>query len=744
MKNLKYTYSLIAFLLVCSTAFPQVYQLKYNDTIQVIENSLPLANPWAGGLNSVQFSDIDLNLDGIKDLIIFDRAGNRINPFINKGTPNTPDYKYAPEYIGNFPFLEHWVLLRDYNCDGKIDIFGYAPGGIKVYKNTSTSYLSFELVTNLLLSNYQPNVINLYVTSVDIPAIDDIDGDGDLDIMTYEIFGSTVEYHKNMSMETKGNCDTLHYVMKNQCWGQFRENQLNCDIILDYQCPFNVPSPERKGKGNQGDKHSGSCVLTMETNANTATEMVVGDIGCRYLTFLQNGGSVPNQNSKVTAKDTLFPKNHSSNTAQIDMEIFPCGFFLDVNNNAKKDLVVSPNNSGTLEQENFKSVWRYNNIGQNNQPNFVLQEKNFIQGEMIEVGEAANPTLFDIDGDSLADLIIGNYSYYDSIGGMLSFYKNTGTKSTPQFTLVTRNFANIPSYNISPFNTPIRGITPTFGDLDNDGDADMIIGDVHGNIHYFENNSGNFTLAQQNYFSINVGEFATPQIYDLDGDTLLDLVIGERSGNVNFYQNIGSKTVPNYTLVTDSLGKVNAKEWWNYIGFSYPHFYKQNGINKLILGSMGGFLKYYDNIDNNLNGKFNLVDSLYMNIKVGNRAAICGGYFVGNDTLYDVIVGNYAGGLTLFSGDYFNSINEKTYNEIDFILYPVPANNRLNILFSNKAFQYTKNTFYIYDLLGKMILSGTLNGSGIDISNLTQGTYIFMLNQHENSISKTKKFAVIK
>jgi hypothetical protein len=731
-------------MLVCSTAYSQVYQLKYNDTIQVIENSLPLANPWAGGLNSVQFSEIDLNLDGIKDVLIFDRAGNRINPFVNKGTPNQPDYKYAPEYISNFPFLEHWVLLRDYNCDGKMDIFSYAPGGIKVYKNTSVNYLSFELVTNLLLSNYQPNIINLYITSVDIPAIDDIDGDGDIDIMTYEIFGSTVEYHRNMSMETKGNCDTLHYVLKNQCWGQFRENQLNCDIILDYQCPYNVPSPERKGKGNQGDKHSGSCVLTMETNANTATEMIVGDIGCRYLTFLQNGGSIPNQNSKITSKDTLFPKNHSSNTTQIDMEIFPCGFYLDVNNNAKKDLVVSPNNSGTLEQENFNSVWRYNNIGQNNQPNFVLQEKNFIQGGMIEVGEGANPTLFDIDGDSLADLITGNYSYYDSIGGMLSYYKNTGSKNNPQFTLVTRNFANIPSYNISPFNTPLRGITPTFGDLDNDGDADMIIGDVHGNIHYFENNSGNYTLAQQNYFSINVGEFATPQIYDLDGDSLLDLVIGERAGNVNFYQNTGSKTVPNFALVTDSLGKVNAKEWWNYIGFSYPHFYKQNGINKLILGCMGGFLKYYDNIDNNLSGNFNLVDSLYMNIKVGNRATICGANFVGNDTLYDVITGNYAGGLTLFSGDFFNSINEKTYNEIDFILYPVPATNRLNVLFSNKAFQYTKNTYFIYDLLGKIVLSGTINGSGIDISNLMQGTYIFMLNQHENSISKTKKFTVIK
>ncbi|NUM51757.1 MAG: T9SS type A sorting domain-containing protein [Flavobacteriales bacterium] len=743
-KKFKYFVLFIIFISVSFYATSQIYQLKYNDTILVIENAVPLNNPWAGGLNSVQVSEIDLNLDGIKDLMIFDRTGNRINPFINKGTPNQPDYKYNPEYIGNFPFLEHWALLRDYNCDGKMDIFSYAPGGIKVYKNTSVNYLSFELVTNLLLSNYQPNVINLYVTSVDIPAIDDIDGDGDLDIMTYEIFGSTVEYHRNMSMETKGNCDTLHYVLKNQCWGLFRENQLNCDIILDYQCPFNVPSPERKGHGNQGNKHSGSCVLTMETNTNTASEMIVGDIGCRYLTFLQNGGNVPNSNSKIISKDTLFPKNHNSNTIPIDMEIFPCGFYLDVNNNTKKDLIVSPNNSGTLEQENFYSVWRYNNIGQNNQPNFVLQEKNFIQSGTIEVGEGANPTLYDIDGDSLLDLIIGNYSYYDSTGGMLSFYKNTGNKDVPQFTLITRNFANIPSYNISPFNSPIRGIAPTFGDIDNDGFAEMILGDVHGNIHLFENNNGVFSLAQANYSSINVGEFATPQLFDLDGDTLLDLIIGERNGNVNYYQNTGSKTVPTYTFVTDSLGKVNAKEWWNYIGFSYPHFYKSNGSTQLILGCMGGFLKFYDNIDQNLTGSFNLVDSAYMNIKVGSRATVCGAHFVGNDTLYDVIIGNYTGGVTLFTGDYFNSVNNEYFSELDFILYPVPSFNRLNVSFDNYAFQYLKHTYKIYNLLGQEVLHGHLNGSGIDITSLQPSSYIFVLTQNGNTFYKTKKFTVIK
>ena len=33
-------------------------------------------------MNSVQFNEIDLNLDGVNDLITFDRSGNKLNTFI--------------------------------------------------------------------------------------------------------------------------------------------------------------------------------------------------------------------------------------------------------------------------------------------------------------------------------------------------------------------------------------------------------------------------------------------------------------------------------------------------------------------------------------------------------------------------------------------------------------------------------------------------------------------------------------
>ena len=55
-----------------------------------------------GGLNSCQLSEIDLNLDGTKDLFIFERTGNRILPFINNNISNTISYHYESDILTHF------------------------------------------------------------------------------------------------------------------------------------------------------------------------------------------------------------------------------------------------------------------------------------------------------------------------------------------------------------------------------------------------------------------------------------------------------------------------------------------------------------------------------------------------------------------------------------------------------------------------------------------------------------------
>ena len=107
--------------------------LNRDTTIQVIENGIIFNSPFAGGINSAQFSEIDLNLDGLMDLVVFDRSGNKIIPFINING----DYTYSPIYRDAFPKVHDWLILADYNCDGKNDIYTYSSGGVAIYENIS-------------------------------------------------------------------------------------------------------------------------------------------------------------------------------------------------------------------------------------------------------------------------------------------------------------------------------------------------------------------------------------------------------------------------------------------------------------------------------------------------------------------------------------------------------------------------------------------------------------------------------
>ena len=107
-------------LLVFGTSI--LFGQKSNNVPVVDKNNNDLSHAWAGGLNSPQFCEVDLNSDGIKDLFVFDREGDRVLTFVNNGTPNTVDYSYAPEYESAFPNMRYWVRMVDYNNDGKNDI----------------------------------------------------------------------------------------------------------------------------------------------------------------------------------------------------------------------------------------------------------------------------------------------------------------------------------------------------------------------------------------------------------------------------------------------------------------------------------------------------------------------------------------------------------------------------------------------------------------------------------------------
>ena len=691
----------------------------FRDTsINVTENGITLKNAWASGINSAQFHEIDLDLDGVKDLLIFDKSGDKIIPYLNRNG----DFIFAPKYRLSFPKLHDWVILADYNCDGKNDIYTYSSGGMAIYENTSNSSLSFNLTTPLVYSNMGgPMPINIYISAVDIPAVADIDYDGDLDVLTFKITGGFIEYHRNMSIELTGNCDTIAFQLEESCWGNFYEGlnnyTLNC---LNCQCPSII------NNHNSKQKHAGSTLLAIDIDNDQDKDLILGDISFNNLNLLINGGDSSYAN--MVSVDSIFPANHL-NTIEADMDIFPAAYYLDVTNDGIKDLIVTSNSENN--SENFESCWLFNNTGTNTNADFNFFKKNLLQDEMIDLGSGCYPVFYDYNNDGLDDIVVGNYGYHQ-IGGnprsSLALFKNNGTLDTPSFELIDRDWQNISNINLNiNLNIAALNLTPTFGDLDGDTHDDMIIGDANGKLHYFKNtgsNPANFMLSQAEYNNIDVGYFASPQLIDVNRDGLLDILIGEQSGTINYCENTGTLTNAIFDTVISNFGGIDIESNIISAGFSNPTLFDNNGNYELYVGSYTGETYVFDNIDNNLTGSFDSLRILNTNEGGKNKIAIND---INNDQKPDLLIGNYSGGLSYFNGDSIVISNTFYTNSPKLKIYPNPSSQYLIVS------SYMTGNIEIINTLGATILiqNKTKKTARIDLRALKKGLYFIKLNNQK-------------
>lgn len=753
-----------ATILFTTVLHAQQFDMSADDGIPVFENGQQLSMAWAGGLNAPQFSPIDLDGDGWMDLLVFDRSGNHVLTLLNQGVEGQPAYTVSRDYQQVAPLrdLHDWVLLRDYNCDGKPDIFTYSLGGAAVYKNTSQGgELSFELVDTLVRSNYVPTTANLFITSIDLPGIIDVDGDGDLDILTFSIFGAYVEYHKNLSMELFGHCDSLKFEVANRCWGSFSENIANNSVTLNNPCSFNVPDPQvtddieermqlllaARADGIPEQEipalraHSGSAVTPLDLTGDGVMDLLLGDISYMNVVALFNGGTV--DQSLMVAADTMFPVYDES----VWLDMFPASYYVDVDNDGRRDLLVSPNSDQITH--NFESVWYYRNTGTDDEPVFELQTLKLFQQDMIEVGEGAYPVLFDHNGDGLLDLLVANRGYFQSGGtyqGSIALYENTGTVSAPAFTLITRDYMGLSTTGIG------TDMYPAFKDLDGDGDMDMLIGDSNGRVHLFRNIAtgevAQFQLEQPNITTtggspIDVGQHATPQLFDVDGDGLSDLIIGERNGNVNFYRNVGSPSEPAWTLEKDSLGMVVTTVGFFLTGYSVPFMYfNEDGEREMLVGSQSGWIWRYGDIDGNLDGTFTLLDSAWQGISEGARSSIALADMNGNGRL-DAFVGNYRGGISFYrNGPAWVGLPEHaSLSHQGLLPIPNPANGFCELLLNERPAPGSR--LVVMDHTGRVVsqLDARDRMVRIATSHLSNGVYLLRL--EGNGIAQSGRLVVL-
>ncbi|MEC8368408.1 MAG: hypothetical protein VXZ56_02205 [Bacteroidota bacterium] len=105
-------------------------------TWSVVLDDVALSNPWVGGLTAPQWSAVDADHDGDHEQFAFDRDGSRVLMF--ERIPGE-DLTLRKDWTEGWPDMVDWCLLRDYNCDGKPDIFTSHQNGIRVFTNTTQS-----------------------------------------------------------------------------------------------------------------------------------------------------------------------------------------------------------------------------------------------------------------------------------------------------------------------------------------------------------------------------------------------------------------------------------------------------------------------------------------------------------------------------------------------------------------------------------------------------------------------------
>lgn len=699
--------------------------------IDVSSGANQLQFPLAGGMNNPQFYRFDFDLNGVPDLFVFDRAGGIVMPYLNNGTAQVPDYRYDPTYENLMPAMKEWVVLADIDCDSLPDIITAGnESRVRIFKSMiSSNSWQFQSITDTLRYNDNNFLLDVFVNKIDIPGVADINGDGDVDLLTFAPGGGYLEYFENQSVELYGDCTHFELELTDKCWGKFYESGLLQSVSLD-SCQVQFTSGSQESDG----LHVGSTVSILDLNHDGKKEAVLGDVTFDNLNLLYNDGT--SSDAHIFKQDTIFP----SNSVSALIPTFPAAFFLPVDGPMAYDMIVAPNSrNNSLDVQN---VWFYRNLGNGSHDSFLFVQNNFLAGQSIDVGTMSAPVFFDANADGLQDLIIGRQSRRAGTQleyGSLTLYENIGTIDTPEFLWVTDDYAGLTTYQFF-------SIYPTFGDIDDDGDSDMLIGESDGVLHLFKNNAGagnpaSFTLQSPNYFGIDIGVSSAPQLVDVDRDQLLDLVVGEKNGNLNYFRNTGSASVASFSATPDDgfFGQVDVRPYLQPFGYSTPYLYDPDGSGTyaLLVGNLDGQVYHYSNIDNNLSGPFTLEDTLFNGIDVGERAAITGG-LLNSDTLPEILIGNTRGGVHLYSKSFFSGIKQTDRAHKNISVFPNPASSEIIIRLED--FVNGQFTFTVTSIAGHVVMRGEINGMSTHILNTAQlpsGLYLLVMeSDHERFVEK--------
>ncbi|MEM7408668.1 MAG: VCBS repeat-containing protein [Myxococcota bacterium] len=493
-----------------------------------------------GSRRSPAFGDLDA--DGDVDLVYEDSTGS-FRYFENVGEPNAPSYLERTGASNPFDMLGFFVTLAAItlaDVDGDADLDFFDVGGQRYFENvgnpSSPSYLENSAPGNPLED----------LAGVAPISFGDLDGDGDLDAVSGFI---SVRYFENVGSATGG--DWVERTGAANPFDAFGEIIYAAPTLADLDGDGDLDAAVVEGLGqpvryfeNVGDASSPVFVRRFGAqNPLRATETVFGTVAIADLDG-DGDGELMMGSLIRSGFDPGFFENPGFFTQPPAIELtgaldplagasLPSGdpVLADFDADGDRDAVIGRSDGTLAYFENTRDVLA---------PLFTERTGPANPFDGIDVGSDAAPAVLDLEGDGDPDLVVG------AADGTLSTLENTGSAGAPAFALLTGTNP-LAAFDVGD------AARVAIGDLDADGDPDVVSGESGGSLRYFENTgsrtSPSFTEnsgASNPFDAISAAASSAPALADLEGDRDLDLTLGGADGTLAVFHNDGTATAPSF------------------------------------------------------------------------------------------------------------------------------------------------------------------------------------------------------